>query len=820
MGTSGDATTQADAVTQAPLGPHGTTEAHLGPIAITQAPLGPRGCGGATITKPPHIIIRPRTGALTARSALVVCLVALCALLFVGAAQADWRSLPSPGGQIHGMEVADAHTWLLQTGPPECCGSETLEATGDGGLSWTPISIGEYADATLTGPAPDHSFRVVGLKFGSVSELQVFKVTAEGAVPLGPVIETNMEKMGTPATDDDGSTWIPIYSEADHAYELKVVGADGTTFTAALPADVSAPSWTAVHTAFGVRLVRTDAESIAHHALAGDTFKLNAQHEVVPAERFPVDFADGQVWLSTYEHASWDAGGHWTEGRFPRAVPGAPGLPRRYLTSEGKIAERYSPSLFRYTGLELPEGVLSGSLVDAGSALVAFSSSAVYVFEGSLPSLPLEVGTLPAEAKALIARADLFRADAGLPPLTADAKISQASYNHSLYTALNKGDPYLGHGEAPGKPGYTGAEPPGRCLAVGTSCNSEVIYSPVADPIAGWLATPFHRPLLGAPQAGVVGAGQAEGGWTVMDGASSTNLLIKPFGYPVGRWRGEDGFSGESPDPVAQCQARGEAISYPVGIAVSLYLPSEFASVTRIAVRKRGSADVLPGCLVSDTVTGGDIVGSLVLADPLVSGQTYDVHAEWNTGPDSLPGGVSGSGATLGEDWSFTYLPDARSPVRRKRCRAIGVRKAVPRRSRRGARRARRKGLEVAILLSDPARVRLRSARLSYRSSGHRHRNVKLPIGKLRRRNLRLGRRSLLKYSLPRRLARRLAVGKRVRLRLVFRAQRLKGCTRSKTVSVHARLNVGLVHVKRRIVWRTIRKARKRSRKGHHARHR
>ncbi len=546
---------------------------------------------------------------------------------------------------------------------------------------------------------------------------------------------------------------------------------------------------------------------------SGQTYRVEGGG-VVPAEAYPVSLAEGGWDVSAeFGRGSWDGGVSWGEEQSVGVVPRAPGLgmPRYLSVRGGSIAERYSASLYRGTGLRWPAGVPTNYVVDAGP-LVAWGSEKIFVDEGPLPPMPLAIGELQPDTQRFLNRADEFRADAGLPPLTGDAQVSVASRNHSNYTVLNPeqaaNDP---HDEYTGLPGYTGGWMIERCKAVGTFCNSEVMYSPgVSDPVGGWLATVYHRPLVGSPEEGVVGAAEVTGGWSVMDSKEAVNVLVGPYGYPVGRWRGGEGFSGEIPDPVAACQAAGQPISYPIGIAVSLYLPNGEGTVSSIHIHKQGDVADQPGCLLSDETENGKVVASFVLDEPLVPGASYEALATWNPGPDRLPGSPlpARPSADRTYAWSFHFDPDhpgvapEEEGSRRQKCRGVALRSivAVPR-----SRRTRRSvpGIELRLGLSRTASMRLALARLEYRAGGHRRRSVNLRLGRLAQRTLTVKPSSHLRLRVPLRLAAEQATGGAARLHLRFSgtAAGAGGCQSKSTFSRARNVRVGWVRMKGQAEW-------------------
>lgn len=626
---------------------------------------------------------------------LAAALAPLCAaaalLIAANAASAEWAPAPLPAGELRQLVVADADTWLAQAEPAVCCGPLELWVTDDGGQGWTPVAIEGQDESFPAGAAADGSFRVVGWSEtgGGDDEIQVFEVDSAGSVePLGaPIADVS------PATSHHafsvtaaGDTWVPFANDSAAKFTLAVIGPDGSTSSRELPQPTTTQRWDSQPTILGQRLLRYGQEGPALGVYLG-AYRLDGEGDAVAAEPYPVGYIDGDFWLSfPFGRASWDAGSHWTESDSGRPLPRSPELGGpRFLSGAAGIAERYSEALFRSSGLARPDDVSQDHLVDAGEALIGWGSNRIVVHEGALPSLPLAVGQLEPDTEAILGRANQFRADAGLPPLIGDAQTSQAARNHSLYTALNAtnaASSISAHDETEGLPGFTGGHLTTRCEFTGTTCIEEVMYgSGEADPAAGWLATVYHRPLLGAPESGIVGAARVDGGASVVDYHGHANLLTGPFGYPNGVWRGDAGFTGEIPDPVEACSSLGQPIAYPIGIAVTLYSPVPYGftinpgPVTDIEVRRRSDGQSLPGCLLGVDYGDTGTAGMFVLDDPLVPGETYDASGDWNTGTDVRGAGMVVSGVTMSHEWSFVFHPDhpveaeeLLSPRRHRRC--------------------------------------------------------------------------------------------------------------------------------------------------------
>ncbi|HXQ89663.1 MAG TPA: hypothetical protein VN733_08495 [Solirubrobacterales bacterium] len=745
-------------------------------------------------------------GVSKAGGAAIALLVAVGMLLAAPAASAAWRAIPPPGSEALSMTVANATTWLVER-PSVCC-TRQFDLTEDGGASWTPVEVAGFVYAFQVGAADDGSFRVVATSgFGpDEQEVQVLKIAAGGAVePLGPSIAVEAPPYDGVAVSGDGATWVPHWDEAAGGFVLSIVAADGSLTDVPLPDSASTYGWKARRTVAGMRLLRYRSDSTVPYVYSRGTFRLGPGNELLAAERYPLSMASGDWLLSSDGYASWDGGAHWST-LFVRAVETAPAgqMPRYVSGSGGFVAERFSPFLFRTSGLEPPPTEWVAGVVDAGTALIAWWPHGIYVHEGALPPPPQALGELQPDTVRLLDRANAFRADAGLPPLIGDALVSAAARSHSTYTVLNESSSDNAHYEYPGRPGFTGSEPWDRCEAAGTTCNSEVMYPPgVADPVGGWLATIFHRPLLGGPEAGVVGAAEVPGGWTVANGRETRNLLVAPFGYPNGRWRGDASFSGEVPDPVKGCAEAGQPIDYPVGAAVSLYLPTEFGSVSRIVVHRRGIPGPLPGCLLHDYVGDGKFSGVFLPDDPLVPGATYDATATWNPGPDEMFGAPSVPSADLTYSWSFYFDPDKLASRRSKerRCRALGLRtiKSVAK-ARRGKARHPQLGIEEKIVLKQKASVRLRHAGLTYWTAGTPH-PVKLELGRLRRKPKVVGRTSYLRLSLPQRVVREVEPGEEAELRLKFTGRRLKGCRHVVHISRIRKIKFGWVRLRGSAAW-------------------
>lgn len=170
-------------------------------------------------------------------------------------------------------------------------------------------------------------------------------------------------------------------------------------------------------------------------------------------------------------------------------------------------------------------------------------------------------------------RTNLYRDIAGLPPVRMDRAINLAAQSHADYDVRSS----EGHGETPGRPGFTGAKFYERTAYYGYGSGSfEVMYFGqlrMPASVDGWVATVYHRLPYMDHRSIDIGSGVAEGSrrnTTVMDFGSRGHVapderLITTFpatdqeDVPTS-WDGN-----EMPEPLP-------GASYPVGYPVSLHI--------------------------------------------------------------------------------------------------------------------------------------------------------------------------------------------------------------------------------------------------------
>jgi uncharacterized protein YkwD len=574
---------------------------------------------------------QPRTGtAKRFRGSLPVALaLLLLGLCFAPAAPAEFVAAPLPPGwtSIRTLAVLDGATWAAHEVP--ATGPQRVSVTSDRGATWTDVAGLLSAGDTIAGlaAAPGRTYRAVISLTGTAARVQVKSITQAGTVTdLGAPFARSIMSTGSVAVDDDGTTWVPhwfAFSDPDTWGAVRVTASGQVTDFAGPTGDPSAVN--AVRTVDGLRI----------HARGVGSFRVEGTSLVLDGPE-PVLLRDGQLVFRT-STTSYDGGAHFVPNPFRQVVRGAPGQPAvTHLRIGQRIATRFDARQFRAAP---PLLSAFGAIVSTGAAFVALSPSAILVNDGDLPPWPTSIGALAPDSVAMLERANLLRADAGLPPLIGDATLAQAARNHANYD--KQWDE--GHAETPGRAGFTGQGPGQRCAFVGTSCNQEVMHYGLsaANAVDGWVATPFHRPALLSPRAGIVGPAQSAGTGptSVMDSGENLQELVAAVGYPSGTYRGPLAFYGESPDPAVACAAGGQPVTYPLGAAVTLFAPG---AATMIGVREVGGG-ALAGC----------VLGDVFLPDnPLVAGRSYEASGSWDLG----------GGARRAESWSFTAKPDAPGP--------------------------------------------------------------------------------------------------------------------------------------------------------------
>ncbi|MDI3317712.1 MAG: S-layer homology domain-containing protein [Bacillota bacterium] len=281
----------------------------------------------------------------------------------------------------------------------------------------------------------------------------------------------------------------------------------------------------------------------------------------------------------------------------------------------------------------------------------------------------------PGAAAALaLARINVYRGLAGLPPLRLDPELGRAAQAHADYFLQNLADfrqiTLAVHREEPGRPGFTGVEPWDRAAAQGYPSRSSIgedmaFGTGVLEGVDGLMATVYHRFLLLDPYAADAGVGLAgrrgeaaalpvldletgrRGDWPRLDPATA---VLYPAdgqsGVPVA-------FDGEVPDPLAAFGARP-----PTGYPITVQFPSLLLS--SLELRSASLVDLGSGAAVpfwaltpAEAASAGqkEELGqavALLPKAPLRPGVRYQVAL------DLVLRDVSGREVRLHRTWSFT----------------------------------------------------------------------------------------------------------------------------------------------------------------------
>jgi len=651
---------------------------------------------------------KPRTGTAKRFGGSLPLALLLLGLCFAPTASAEFVSAPLPPGatSIRTLAVLDGSTWAAQVLP--ATGPQRVSVTSNRGVTWTDVAGLLSAGETIAGlaAAPGQTYRAVIALTGTPAKVQVKSITRGGTVTnLGAPFVRSSLSQGSIAVDDDGTTWVPqsFVPLQTRTWGVVQVTTSGQITDVTGPAGLNPSAVNAIRTPDGMRVWA--APSAGSFRVEGTSLVLEGPE--------PVLLRDGQL-VFRPNTTSYDGGEHFLAKPLRGVVRGAPGQPpTTHLRFGARIATRFDARLFRAAPPIL------GAVVSTGTGFVASSATAILVNDGDLPPWPASIGAVLPDTTAMLARANGLRADAGLPPLIGDALLAKAARNHANYD--KQWDE--GHFETSGRAGFTGIEPGSRCAFVGTTCNQEVMYRGLSgsNAVDGWIATPFHRPALLGPRAGIVGPAQSDGAGqttSVMESGENLQELVAEVGYPQGTYRGPLAFHGESPDPAGDCARIGQPVTYPLGAAVTLFAPG---AALMTGVREVGGA-ALPGCVLVDV---------FLPEHPLVAGRTYEASGSWDLGggarrthtwtftarPDGPP---SGGGLTLPP---FPLLPKTTPPRDSTRPR-LTMTSMSPLRFRaaaRGSSIVKRGSSRVAFTLSERARVRFEVERvLAGRRSGGR----------------------------------------------------------------------------------------------------
>jgi tetratricopeptide (TPR) repeat protein len=197
-----------------------------------------------------------------------------------------------------------------------------------------------------------------------------------------------------------------------------------------------------------------------------------------------------------------------------------------------------------------------------------------------VPVIPNPAALVASDAGVALAAVNAARADAGLPAVRLDPRLSASALSHSFYWLFNYFAPSVAglgiHLETAGDPGYTGVYPWTRSIAFGypnQRIGEDITHSGAPDTaVAEWVNSVFHRFSILRPDLRVIGYGEADVGSIAMEDmefgfAIATNA--PPVLYPgAGQTQVPAIFvDNELPDPVPHGEPR--TTGYPVTVTFS-----------------------------------------------------------------------------------------------------------------------------------------------------------------------------------------------------------------------------------------------------------
>ena len=253
-----------------------------------------------------------------------------------------------------------------------------------------------------------------------------------------------------------------------------------------------------------------------------------------------------------------------------------------------------------------------------------------------------------------LAAVNATRAQAGLPAVQLDQRLTASATSHAYYWLFNNATPSVAglgiHHETPGLPGFSGTDPGQREVAFGypTERSAEDIThrGSATAAVDDWVNSVFHRFPILRPDLVAIGYAQAEVGTiNIQDmefgyGAAAT---AEPVRYPApGQTTVPAVFvDNELPDPVPSGDAR--TTGYPVTVT---FADGDAVSLTSFTLTGQGGA-ALGGYLL-DPGLSTENSASLLPAAPLLASTTYTARIV-----------ATVNGRPYDETWTFTTAPPA-----------------------------------------------------------------------------------------------------------------------------------------------------------------
>jgi uncharacterized protein YkwD len=266
-----------------------------------------------------------------------------------------------------------------------------------------------------------------------------------------------------------------------------------------------------------------------------------------------------------------------------------------------------------------------------------------------IPVIPNPASVVATDAGVALTAVNAARADAGLPAVRLDPRLSASALSHSYYWLFNYFAPSVAglgiHLETAGDPGYTGVYPWTRSIAFGypnQRIGEDITHSGAPDTaVAEWVNSVFHRFSILRPDLRVIGYGEANVGSVAIEDmefgfAVATNA--PPILYPgAGQTQVPAIFvDNELPDPVPRGDPR--TTGYPVTVTFS---EAERVSMHSFTLTGPGGQTLAAYLLAPSASTENS--ASLLPVAPLVPGAVYTARIS-----------ATVNGSLYVRSWSFT----------------------------------------------------------------------------------------------------------------------------------------------------------------------
>ncbi len=272
-------------------------------------------------------------------------------------------------------------------------------------------------------------------------------------------------------------------------------------------------------------------------------------------------------------------------------------------------------------------------------------------------------GLLPApdsQQKAAWEIANALRQRIGLPPLRLDERLCAAATAHAAYLERN---PWGGHEQRRGDPGFVGEHPAERTAAFGYpgACFENVAQGnpSLSSSLQTLFDAPYHRIAFLQPGSPEFGAGAVGRTVTLTFGQTEGEKIVRSPGdgqddVPT-VWQG-----GELPDPlrIHGASGTGGSVGYPILLARFTARSSRIKLATATLTTDDGA--IVP--VYVNTPDNDDMLTNAVVLiprRPLRPHTTYRVSVNLR----------AGNGAYTAHRWQFTTGPDSARPHRSARRR-------------------------------------------------------------------------------------------------------------------------------------------------------